>query len=240
MTTDDSFREISWQIVLLILSVITIVFLGIGILSDLDKDISILFLSFDTLICIIFLSDVLHKGVLSKSGRKEYWKWGWIDLLSSIPLLVYLRWGRLYGIFKIILLFRRFKSTKEIFSHLFKDPAAGTLFSVGVASLILLIVGSIGILYFELEAKDSNIISAKDALWWSFVTLTSGAYGDFFPVTGEGKIVAALLTVAGFGLLGTLTAFLAKYWVGGSTRRDSEEIKKSLARIEARIKRGRR
>jgi len=47
-------------------------------------------------------------------------KWGWIDLISSIPTIDILRWGRLVRIFKILRLLRAFKSTKTIISYLLK------------------------------------------------------------------------------------------------------------------------
>lgn len=233
---EPTFRELSWQLTVLVLSVLALILLGAGTVFELNDNVSALFIFFDTSICFVLLADVAYWGIIKKDGRKEYWKWGWLDLISSIPVFVFLRWGRIFRITKILLLLRKFKGSRELFKHLFKDQAAGTLFTVSMAALVLLIFGSIGILHFELDASGSNINNAQDAVWWAFVTITAGSYGDFYPVTFGGRLIAAVLMALGVGLFGIITAYLAKYWVGGSTKREMNEIKESLIRIEGRVK----
>jgi len=48
-------------------------------------------------------------------------------------------------------------------------------------------------------------------------------YGDKFPVTTEGRIIAALLMTVGVGLFGTFTAFLASWFVGENKKEQTEE-----------------
>jgi voltage-gated potassium channel len=55
----------------------------------------------------------------------------------------------------------------------------------------------------------SSIHSFPDALWWSFVTVTTVGYGDMFPVTFTGRVIAVVLMLAGIGLFGGLTANVA-------------------------------
>ena len=56
--------------------------------------------------------------------------------------------------------------------------------------MLLVIFSSIAILNVE-TAPESNIKTAEDAIWWAFVTITTVGYGDKFPVTTEGRIIAA-------------------------------------------------
>ncbi len=56
-------------------------------------------------------------------------------------------------------------------------------------------------------SKILNITMAGDAFWWAFSTVTSVGYGDFYPVTLEGRLVAAVLMTAGVALFSTLTAY---------------------------------
>jgi voltage-gated potassium channel len=60
---------------------------------------------------------------------------------------------------------------------------------------------------------NSNIRSAEDAIWWSYVTMTTVGYGDKFPVITEGRIIAAVLMTAGVGLFGTFTANVSSWFV---------------------------
>ena len=41
------------------------------------------------------------------------------------------------------------------------------------------------------------------------MTITTAGYGDRYPVTNAGRAVAVLVMIAGVGLFGTLSGFLA-------------------------------
>lgn len=97
--------------------------------------------------------------------------------------------------------------------HLFKNKAEGAFTSVSVVAVLFIIFSSIAILQVE-DDPESNIKTAEDALWWAYTTVTTTGYGDKYPVTTEGRIVAALLMTAGVGLFGTFTAFVASWFVG--------------------------
>jgi voltage-gated potassium channel len=84
----------------------------------------------------------------------------------------------------------------------------------------MLIFGSIAILQVE-QDPNSNIKTAEDSIWWAFVTITTVGYGDKYPVTTEGRIIAAFLMVAGVGLFGTFTGFIASWFMGDKQNRDT-------------------
>jgi voltage-gated potassium channel len=75
---------------------------------------------------------------------------------------------------------------------------------------------SIAILQFE-NAPDSNILTAEDALWWSYTTITTVGYGDRFPVTTEGRLIGVALMTVGVGIFGTYTALIAA-WITGKSK----------------------
>ncbi len=58
----------------------------------------------------------------------------------------------------------------------------------------------------------SNILTAEDAIWWSYSTLTTVSYGELYPITTEGRIIAGILMTAGIALFGTFTAFAASWF----------------------------
>jgi voltage-gated potassium channel len=63
----------------------------------------------------------------------------------------------------------------------------------------------------EWFAPGSNIHTTSDALWWSLVTVTTIGYGDKFPVTNEGRLLAAVLIIFGLGLISSLTGYFARW-----------------------------
>jgi voltage-gated potassium channel len=83
----------------------------------------------------------------------------------------------------------------------------------------MLIFGSISILQVEI-VPESNIKTASDAIWWAFVTITTVGYGDKFPVTNEGRIIAAFLMITGVALFGTFTGFIAAWFMGDKAKKE--------------------
>jgi voltage-gated potassium channel len=80
----------------------------------------------------------------------------------------------------------------------------------GAAVLMIVIMGA-AILDIERGAPGATIKTPMDALWWGLVTVTTIGYGDKFPVTTEGRLVAALLIVFGVGMISALTASYAAW-----------------------------
>jgi len=89
-------------------------------------------------------------------------------------------------------------------------------------AILLIIFSSIAILQVE-NAPASNIKTAEDAIWWSYVTITTIGYGDKFPVTIEGRIIAMLLMTVGVGLFGTFTAYIASIFVSDNKKTETNE-----------------
>lgn len=84
--------------------------------------------------------------------------------------------------------------------------------SVALIAVLVLLFSSIAILEFE-TAPESNIKTAEDAIWWAYVTMTTVGYGDKYPVTTEGRIIAMVLMTVGVGLFGTFTAYVSSWFV---------------------------
>lgn len=80
-------------------------------------------------------------------------------------------------------------------------------------SALLVFVAALAVLDVEQNAAGANIQSFGDAVWWAFVTITTVGYGDYFPVTFPGRMIAVGLMVSGIAILGTVTATLASWFV---------------------------
>jgi voltage-gated potassium channel len=104
-----------------------------------------------------------------------------------------------------------------------------SLFRVLIAVVGVLFVGAWLVLLFEENAKGSNIHDYPDALWWAIVTVTTVGYGDRFPVTEGGRIIAVVLMLVGIGLIGVLTATVASVFIKEHTDATKEEFKKGHA-----------
>lgn len=175
----------------------------------------------DNSICAFFFFEFLYR-LYSAKNKWKYLQWGWVDLVSSIPMVDFLRAGRLLRLIRLLRIVRAFRSTHKFVHHIFINKAKGALTSVSVIAILLVIFSAIGILQVETDPA-SNIKTAEDAIWWAYTTITTVGYGDRFPVTTEGRILAAILMTAGVGLFGTFTAYVASLFVQNSANAETEE-----------------
>jgi voltage-gated potassium channel len=201
-----------FDLVIMMLSVYVLAALLIDSFFSLSPELSRLLSLIDNLICLVFIFDFV-RNFINAPSKLKYLEWGWIDLISSLPTFDFLRYGRLIRIFRILRVLRAFRSLKFILSHIFRARTQATFASVAAIAFLMIIFGSISILQVEHEAN-SNISTAEDALWFSFVTITTVGYGDRYPVTTEGRIIAAFLMITGVGLFGTFTGYVTSWFMG--------------------------
>jgi voltage-gated potassium channel len=226
-----------FQIVILILSVVVLGALGLDSVLKLPKEISGVLQILDTSVCILLFIDFCIRFRRAES-KLAFLKWGWIDLLASIPNLPILRVGRFVRILRIIRLLRAIRATQKISTILFKDKMKTGVASVVMTAFLLVIFCSIGVLICEQQNPDANIKTAGDAIWWSVTTITTVGYGDKFPTTTEGRIVAMILMVGGIGLFGILSGLAASFFVGSKESpalRDENKILAKLQKLEEKI-----
>lgn len=103
---------------------------------------------------------------------------------------------------------------------------------VAGATALLLTCAALAVLDAERAATDANITTFGDALWWSLTTITTVGYGDHYPVTTEGRWVAAGLMLGGVALLGIVTASIASWLI--DRVRETEEEAQAVTRADLR------
>jgi voltage-gated potassium channel len=212
-----------FQVVIVVLSVYVLATLIISTFFNLSTEVKQLLDYIDNSICIIFLVDFCIRFAKAENKLK-FMKWGWIDLISSIPTLDMFRAGRLLRLVRILRILRAFRSTKVLVKFVFKKKTQGAFTTASIFAVLILIFSSIAILQVE-TTENGNIKSAEDALWWAFTTITTVGYGDKFPVTTEGRIIGVILMTAGVGLFGVFTGFIASWFVDEHKSEDVVEEK---------------
>jgi voltage-gated potassium channel len=106
-------------------------------------------------------------------------------------------------------------ATKEQGRQFFKEKAASVAF--GLAGLTL-ITSAVGFTMAEDVGDGRRIHSFFDALWWSAATITTVGYGDIYPVTAAGRIIAVFTMVVGISTLAVVTARIAQFLISTESK----------------------
>lgn len=141
---------------------------------------------------------------------------GIIDLLAILPFYVPflipldLRFIRLLRIIRIIRIakLQRHSESIRMITDCFKERKYELLVTLYI-TLIILLVASILMFYLEKDAQPTAFPNISATVWWAVATLTTIGYGDVYPITVGGKVLASLIAFLGIGLVAIPTGLLA-------------------------------
>jgi voltage-gated potassium channel len=166
---------------------------------------------FDLGVAAILTTDFYFRARESNEGIKYILKHGY-EIPAMIPLVVFgifesqsvfniaLRGLRLIRLFRLIHLISR---TTYILGR-----TGNRLIYTAVFSVMAVSSGAIGIYLVEHNIDGTKITNLGDAFWWSIATVTTVGYGDVYPITVEGRIIATFLMIVGLAILGVLISTL--------------------------------
>ncbi|MDD6461108.1 MAG: ion transporter [Bifidobacteriaceae bacterium] len=98
-------------------------------------------------------------------------------------------------------------------------------------SVMVFFVGSLALLDAERNAPGATIHTFPEALWCMWVSMTSVGYGDYSPVSAEGRCIAALMMFAGIILNGIICALLSSWLIQEESIRKNREDRLTKERI---------
>ncbi len=221
-----------YQLFMLSLCVFALVALGLERLVEPEGAVWRVLQLADDAICVFFLFDFAYSLATARDRWRYLRTWGWVDLLSSIPNFQVLRVGRAARILRIFRVLRGAKATRVLASCVFERRAESAVLAAVLSTVLLLVFASVAILHFE-SVPEANIKGGEDALWWSVATVTSVGYGDRYPVTWEGRIVAVSLMLVGMGLVGVLSGLFASWFMAPVAAHNSSELDALRADVAA-------
>jgi voltage-gated potassium channel len=186
----------------------------------------------DYAVCAVFFVDFLVSLRRAERPGVYFLRWGWLDLLSSVPALDLFRLARVARLVRLVRVLRTLRAGRTVGSKLLERRAEGAFASAVALSLLLVIVASITALQFE-QGEQGGIRTAEDALWWAASTITTIGYGDVIPVTLGGRLVAVVLMTAGVALFGIASGLAAGWFLAPARARDRQELELIRAEIAA-------
>jgi voltage-gated potassium channel len=150
---------------------------------------------------IAFAIDLLY-GILKSEDKKNYLKHHPLEIASV--LLPFLRPLRILRVIS----FGGLAIQKVAIGRQFAITA-----KVALSAIFIAYIAAVQITISERSIEGSNIKNFSDGIWWAATTVTTVGYGDRYPTTTEGRMLAVLLMITGISLVGVITASVASWFV---------------------------
>ena len=116
-----------YHLVMLVLSLYAIAALAAEAAMRLDPQIRVVLSYADYSVCALFAADFCISLWRAPHRLRYLSTWGWLDLLSSVPVLSVARWGRVARVARVFRVLRGIKATKEISAVLLQQRARNTV-----------------------------------------------------------------------------------------------------------------
>jgi voltage-gated potassium channel len=181
------------------LAILALLYLGLYSVEVLGHLPPILFLDFvvvSDIIWGIFVIDFVARFILSHE-KVRFLKTNAIELVSLL-----LPFFRAFRMFRVVI-------ALGFLSRVGRTLSARINIYVGLILPLLIYVCALGVYDAEHKAPGANITQFGDAIWWAFVTIGTIGYGDYYPVTVEGRVIAVLLMIAGLAFVSVITVSVA-------------------------------
>lgn len=155
--------------------------------------------------------------------------YGIIDLLTFLPFyipfmfpmgIVAFRILRVFRIFRLFRINAQYDAFNVITNVLYEKK--NQLISSMCLILILMVASSLGMYGLEHDAQPDAYRNAFSGIWWSVSTLLTVGYGDIYPITTAGKVLAIITAFMGVGMVAVPTGILSAGFVEQYTRVKSE------------------
>ncbi|MCR4618205.1 MAG: ion transporter [Lachnospiraceae bacterium] len=141
---------------------------------------------------------------------------GIVDLLTIIPAFFLtgfsafrmLRVVRIFHLFRINATYDSFNVITTVLHHKRKQ----ILFSVFIIAMLML-ASSLCMYSVEHEAQPEVFTNAFTGLWWSVSAILTVGYGDVYPITLIGQIMAIIISILGVGVVAIPTGIISAGFV---------------------------
>jgi len=186
----------------------------------------------DNAACGVFFIDVLVRW-RRMGWSAEFWRWGWVDLLAAIPFDAAFRTLQIIRVYRILRVLRILYKLQELTTGTTLNER---LLALPGVALVMIVFSTALMVEAERHAPGATIKSGGDALWWALTTVTTVGYGDTYPVTTEGRIIAAGLMLVGIALFGSISAIVTSKLILPKETKDHEELRREVRALHGEIR----
>jgi voltage-gated potassium channel len=200
-------RSVGYEVFIAAITLLSLVNTAIWIIERDSPWAAVAFIMDYALSLILVLDFLIRLWSAPVKRRYVVNKWGWADLLGSLPFPAF----RILRLFRFLLVLRRLHKLgfSTLRKYAVRQLSESALLLVTLLMVLLVEFGSILVLRVEAGVPGGNIETGEEAIWWSVVTIATVGYGDYTPVTAIGRTVGVATMFLGITLISILTGYIA-------------------------------
>ena len=207
----------SFDVVLLYMILTSILLVMLESVQSISEQYDQLLYILEWLFTIFFSIEFLVRLWISRKPLSYLFSFfGLVDFMAVIPTyltlfyaggsyLVVIRAIRLLRVFRILKLSRQLSESRLLVKALISGRHKILVFLGGVLTLVIIM----GTLMYLIEGSDNGFDSIPRSIYWAIVTTTTVGYGDIYPVTVFGQILAATLMLMGYAIIAVPTGIVS-------------------------------
>jgi voltage-gated potassium channel len=209
--------DFGYELFIAAVSILSVFNMVLAYIPGVDQDaINVVYL-INAVLTLLFIYD-FGLRLATAPSRSFYFirDYGWADLLAVIPALRIFRLFRIYKAYRIVHKY----GTHYIVTYLSRNRAQSALYILVLMVILIIESGGFLVLQAERASLSANIITAGDAIWWAYVTITTVGYGDRFPVTMTGRLVGILVMTTGVAVFATFAGLISSKLLAPPAKED--------------------
>jgi voltage-gated potassium channel len=198
--------DFGYELFIAAVSILSVFNMVLAYIPGVDPDALNVVYIINAVLTLLFIYDFGIRLATAPSRSFYFFRdYGWADLLAVIPALRIFRLFRIYKAYRIIHKY----GGRYIVTYLSRNRAASALYILVLMVILIIETGGFMVLQAERASSSANILTAFDAIWWAYVTITTVGYGDRFPVTTTGRMVGILVMTTGVAVFATFAGLIS-------------------------------
>ena len=225
--------DFGYELFIAAVSILSVFNMLLAYIPGVDQDAINVVYIINAVLTLLFIYDFGLRLATAPSRSFYFFRdYGWADLLAVIPALRIFRLFRIYKAYRIVKKF----GISYIKSYLSTNRAESALYILVLMVILIIEAGGFLVLQAERAAPSANILTAGDAIWWAYVTITTVGYGDRFPVTTEGRLVGIMVMTTGVAVFATFAGLISSKLLASPAKEDEEkEPEKDIIPFEKQV-----
>jgi voltage-gated potassium channel len=202
-----------WNILIAALTVISLIIVLVTFVHPINPRQSPGIYIFDVIVTILLGID-FYLRVKTSPQKLRFMLSHWYEFPAMVPLLVFagldtltVTSGSILS-FKLITFFRLAR-----LYNLVRYIRGNEIFLLTGMAVVTIFFGAVGTFIAESHNKDANITTLDNAFWYAIETITTVAYGEYYPVTPLGKVISSILMLAAIGIVWTVVGIVGSNMV---------------------------